>query len=179
MAPSDGSIRPADSLTRRGATMANLEKRRRRQHGRRADHTFLALPHFILRSDEFGRLSPKAVKLLVELAGLYKGDNNGDLSAAYSVLKERGWRSAGTLADAIRELRESRFLLTTRHGGKHRCSLYAITWWPIDECKGKLEVPSSRQASHAWKNENGSRISDQSSRISDQFDEIGGRPCLD
>lgn len=158
--------------------MATNQKRLRRQKGRTSGG-FIILPHYILRSEEFGRLTPKAVKLLIELAGLYNGTNNGDLSAAYSVLKTRGWRSAGTLAQAIRELREARFVLTTRHGGKHRCSLYAVTWWPVDECKGKLEVAAERVASNAWKNANGSRLSNQSSRISDQLSEIEGAPWPD
>lgn len=159
--------------------MANTDKRRRRQKGR-ASGGFIILPHSLLRSPEFGRLSGKAVKLLIELAGLYNGSNNGDLSAAYSVLKGRGWRSAGTLAAAILELRTARFLVTTRHGGKHRCSLYAITWWPVDDCKGKhLEIAPEQVASQAWKNANGSRISEQSSRISDQLPRKKGAPWPD
>ena len=154
--------------------MANTNSRRRRQKGR-TDGSFIILPHSWLRSPEFGRLSAKAVKLLIELAGLYSGSNNGNLSCAYSQLKERGWRSAGTLAAAILELRTVGFLLTTRHGGKHRCSLYAITWWPIDECKGKgLEYPPEHVPRHTWKNANGSRLSDQSSRISDQLPQNEG-----
>lgn len=148
--------------------MARSDKRRARQKGRSASGSFVALPHSVLRSREFGSLSPKGVKLLIELAGLYNGQNNGDLSCAFSVLKGRGWRSAGTLALAIRELLGTRFLVVTRHGGKHRCSLYAVTWWPIDECKGKLEVVPEKVASNAWKNNSGTHISEQSARISDQ-----------
>lgn len=147
--------------------MARSEKRRARQKGR-TNGGFIILPHSVLRSVEFGRLSPKAVKLLIELAGLYNGQNNGDLSCAYSVLKDRGWRSAGTLALAIQELRDTRFLIVTRHGGKHRCSLYAITWWPVDECRGKLEVSPENVASNVWKNNSGTQISEQSAHISDQ-----------
>jgi hypothetical protein len=159
--------------------MANTDTRRRRQKGRTSGG-FIILPHSILRSPEFGGLTAKAVKLLIELAGLYNGSNNGNLSCAYSVLKERGWRSAGTLAAAILELRTVGFLLTTRHGGKHRCSLYAITWWAIDDCKGKgLELPPENVPRNTWKNTNGSRLSDQSSRISDQLPQNEGEAWPD
>lgn len=147
--------------------MARSDKRRSKLKGR-TNGGFIILPHSVLRSREFGRLSPKAVKLLIELAGLYNGQNNGDLSCAFSQLKERGWRSAGTLALAIRELLDTQFSIVTRHGGKHRCSLYAITWWPVNECKGKLEVRAESVASNAWKNSLGSQISEQSAHISDQ-----------
>ena len=132
--------------------MANDARRRRRQHGRKTDHSFLAIPHYILRSPEFGALGPWAHKLLIELAGNYNGKNNGNLSAAFSVLRKRGWNSPGTLNDAISQLLESGWLVRTRHGGKNRCSLYALTWWPIDSCEGTwLEVGPEAAARHAWK----------------------------
>jgi len=131
--------------------MANADKRRRRSKGR-AQHSFLALPHYILRSPEFGRLKPAAVKLLLELAANYNGANNGDLSAAFSQLRARGWKSSDTLSKALKALRKDGWIICTREGGKNRCSLYAVTWWPVDACQGKwLEVAPEKAPSHAWK----------------------------
>jgi len=132
--------------------MANDDKRRRRQKGRRAEHSFLGIPHYIVRSPEFGQLEPWPLKLLIELAGNYNGKNNGDLSAAYSVLSARGWNSAGTLNAAIKSLVKHGWITYTRHGGRNRCALFAVTWWPIDYCEGKwLEVRAETTARHSWK----------------------------
>lgn len=132
--------------------MANDEKRRRRQKGRGSEHSYLGIPHYILRSAEFGQLKPWALKLLIELAASYIGKNNGDLSAAYSVLHKRGWNSSGTLSSAIKQLLRDGWIVTTRHGGKNRCALFALTWWPIDPCEGKwLEIKADATASHRWR----------------------------
>lgn len=131
--------------------MASNQKRRRRMKGR-GDHSYLGIPHYILRSPEFGRLSPAAVKLLIEMAAKFNGSNNGDISAVFKELRERGWKSPGTLNAAIKELIGAGWLVRTRHGGKNRCSLYALTWWPVDACEGKwLEVASEKVPSHAWR----------------------------
>lgn len=132
--------------------MANDAKRRRRQKGRGGDHSYLGIPHYIVRSPEFGALEPWSLKLLIELAGNYNGKNNGDLSAAYSVLKARGWRSAGTLNAAIKRLVQGGWITYTRYGGRNRCALFALTWWPIDYCEGKwLEVRAETVPRHSWK----------------------------
>ncbi|BCT93525.1 hypothetical protein LYSHEL_25490 [Lysobacter helvus] len=132
--------------------MANDTTRRFRKRGRASEHSYLGIPHYILRSQEFGGLDPWALKLLIELAAHYTGKNNGDLSAAFSVLRHRGWRSPGTLNKAIKRLLSERWLLSTRTGGRNRCALYALTWWPVDACKGKwLEVVPEHKASHAWR----------------------------
>lgn len=130
---------------------SELTKRHRRQKGRKSSGSFLLIPHHILNSNEFGMLSPAAVKLLIELAKNYKGNNNGDLSAVYSCLKTRGWKSPGTLSKSIKELKQKGWIILTRQGGKNRCSLYAVSWWPIDECKGKIDYAAEVVASNLWK----------------------------
>jgi hypothetical protein len=132
--------------------MANDARRRLRKRGRGSEHSYLGIPHYILRSREFGALEPWPLKLLIELAANYAGLNNGDLSAAFSVLKERGWRSPGTLNKAIKTLLADKWIVTTRHGGRNRCALFALTWWPVDDCKGKwLEIKPEVKACHAWR----------------------------
>ena len=138
--------------------MANESTRRRKVTGRSAA-TYLGIPHYVFRSKEFGDLSGWQLKLLVEVAGKYTGFNNGDLSCAYSQLKLRGWRSTGTLWEALRGLLEAGWLATTRTGSRNRCALYAVTWWPIDECEGKFtEVAATKSPSNLWQqNKNAAR----------------------
>ena len=90
------------------------------------------------------------MKLLIDVAKQYNGSNNGDLHAAWSILSGQGWHSKGTLSRAIKELIDKGFIELTRQGGKNRCSLYAVTWRSIDECKGKLDVRETRVASNLW-----------------------------
>lgn len=131
--------------------MANEYKRRRRQKGR-SSGGYLGIPHYILRSPEFAQLEPWALKLLIEFGANYNGNNNGDLSAAYSALKVRGWNSPSTLHRALKRLLADGWIVTSRHGGRNRCALYALTWWPIDVCEGKwLEVKAETVASHRWR----------------------------
>jgi hypothetical protein len=105
----------------------------------------------ILEAPEYAHLSGRAVKLLLDLFSQYNGHNNGAFYVAWRVLEKRGWRSRGTLTRALRELEASRFILKTRQGGKHKPSLYAVTWLPIDECRGQLDVAATRVAPNSWK----------------------------
>jgi hypothetical protein len=150
--------------------MGNEQTRRRKVTGRGAA-TYLGIPHYVIRSEEFGHLSGWQLKLLIELAGKYTGHNNGDLSCAFSQLQHRGWRSTGTLWGALSGLLAAGWIMCTRHGGRHRCALYAVTWWPVDRCEGKgLEVPATQSASNAWqKNKNAARHVKQSARYSESM----------
>lgn len=100
-----------------------------------------ALPRFIWNHPDYQDLSGSAVKLLMDFACQFNGRNNGDLTNAYSVLKERGWRSKQTILRATAELLEAGMIVQCREGRflnpGGRCALYAITWKAIDECPGK------------------------------------------
>ncbi|MUV15425.1 hypothetical protein [Noviluteimonas gilva] len=126
-------------------------KRRARNKGRQATKPFVGIPHEVLNSLQFGALSAHATKLLIELARQFRGKNNGDFSASYTQVKKRGWHSPSTLDRAKKELLASGFIMLTRQGGRHRCSLYAVTWWPIDECGGKHHEPPTTVAPNWWR----------------------------
>lgn len=96
---------------------------------------FNAIPHRVLESSKFANLSPQATKLLVDLVSQYRGFNNGDLCAAMTLMQVRGWKSNAGLATAIKELRDTRFLVLTRQGGKHKPNLYALSFYAINDCK--------------------------------------------
>lgn len=101
---------------------------------------FFALPHHMVNHKKFASLSGNATKLFVQLCAQHNGYNNGDFSCAFSVMREKGWHSSGTLQKAINELLESGFIVKTRQGGRNKCSLYGHTLEAIDECKGKLDA---------------------------------------
>lgn len=88
----------------------------------------------------------------MDLLVQFKGSNNGDLSAALSVMKSKGWTRGQTISNAVRELIYYGMIEMTRQGDLHRCSLYAVTWKPIDYCDGKLEVKATKVASRLWAN---------------------------
>lgn len=130
--------------------MANERVRRNKATGR-AGGRFVGIPDYVFRSPEFGLLSGWDLKLLVELAGGYNGFNNGNLSCAYRQLKERGWRSNSTLQASRQRLLANGWIVTTRHGGRRRCALYAITWAAIDACEGKgLEIGPEKTPRNWW-----------------------------
>ena len=119
--------------------------------GRREKHQFAGIPKACMRHLNYIGLSMPAKVLLWEFCYQYNGYNNGDLCAAFSILKERGWRSKGTLGRAIKELKERQWIIVARQGGRNQCSLYALTFQAIDECKGKLDILSTNVASGDWK----------------------------
>lgn len=142
---------------------------KRKRPGRGRAPPFLRLEKRILDSKQWSALSPKAVKMFIDIASQYNGSNNGDLSAPWSRMRAKGWRSKGTLHSALSELEKAGWIRKTRQGGKHRCNLYAVTINPIDECKGKHDARPTPTAPHDWKKiELPTRISGQCTRISGQ-----------
>jgi hypothetical protein len=89
-------------------------------------------------------LPDPAKALLLDIARQYNGSNNGDLCATLKTLKPRGWASNSKLWRALGTLLDSELLILTRQGGRHKCSLYALSWESIDECKGKLDISSTK-----------------------------------
>ena len=109
--------------------------------GRAKNGRFAGIPHSVMDSESYYLSSGNALKLLLELVKQYNGHNNGNLSAAFSNLKSRGWRSKRTLARCLKELMERGLIVKTREGWFRnpgaRCALFALTWLRIDECQGK------------------------------------------
>jgi hypothetical protein len=101
----------------------------------------LAVPGAVLHSLAFVGLSAHAVKLLFDMAAQFKGNNNGDLCAAWKVMQKRGWKSEDTLNKAKKELVAAKMIAETRKGGfPNRTTLYGLTWFKLDDCGGKLDV---------------------------------------
>ena len=136
--------------------MTSPNERRRLVKGRQTTGSFLRLPHNVLQHETFKTLSTRATKLLIDIAAQYRGNNNGDLSATLSLMRDRGWNSSDQLDKAKKELVAKDVIRVARQGGLNKCNLYALTWFPIDECKGKLDIASTKTAPVNWRNRNAS-----------------------
>ncbi len=135
----------------RGQALVKAKKRFREHAQKREAGGFVALPHAVLRSPEYARLSPFAVKLLNDLLAQYRGDNNGDLCAPWTLMgTERCWHSKDSLGKALAELRGTRFIVLTRQGGRHVANLYAVTFYEIDFCGGKLDIEAPSRRFMGW-----------------------------
>ncbi len=119
--------------------------------GRKEGGSFVAVPHAILRHSNYASLKSRAVKLLFDLYGQYNGTNNGDFSAAFTIMKKLGWTSKDQLFKAKEELLQNGWIVVTRQGGINRATLFAVTFKPIDECKGKLDRAAGNTPLGYWK----------------------------
>lgn len=103
--------------------------------------SFYSMPRHVHRSADYRGLSGNAVKALNALNCQYRGTNNGDLTLAFRVMQEEhGFNSKATLERAKKELLAAGMIVVSRQGGLGRCSLYALTWAPVDLCKEKLDI---------------------------------------
>jgi hypothetical protein len=127
----------------------------RKPKSRPLPKSFYWIPRQVHRSADFRELSPYALKLLVSLACQFNGFNNGDLTAAWTVMsKQHGFKSEATLDRCKKELLAANLIYLTRQGGLGRCSLYALTWMPIDDCNGKLDSqPTEMPIRREWHQE--------------------------
>ena len=118
--------------------------------GRRDTDRFAGIPIRCMDHANYIRLSKNARALLFEFCRQYRGRNNGDLSAAYSMMYKRGWTSKGTLARGLKELLRNGWILKSRQGGRHQCSLYALTFKAVDECGGKHDIDPTSVPPGNW-----------------------------
>lgn len=109
------------------------------------------MPHCLLESQVYIGLSAHAVKLLNDLMAQFKGFNNGDLCLAWRIMEKRGWKSRDTLNKARQELLDCELILVSRHGDRKRATLYALTFFAIDECGGKLDIKSTERPVSTWR----------------------------
>lgn len=105
---------------------------KKRKNGR-----FIAIPFSVLRSPDYLALTPLARSLLNELAFQYNGANNGDLTLAWGVLKNRGYKAESTIIRGKKNLIERKIITEVRKGiaknGVRLCSLYALNWLRVVE----------------------------------------------
>lgn len=118
-----------------------MAKSRAKAKGRKESGTFAAIPHSVMDTNDFQKLSPSGMKVIILLIRQYNGKNNGNLSATITQSRKYGVNSSASLTKALRELQTCNLIVRTREGffmsAGGRCALYALTWRAIDECRGK------------------------------------------
>jgi len=112
----------------------------------------VAIPFAVLNGAAYLGLNAHARMLLWDLAAQYRGNNNGDLCMAWKLMRPRGWKSEETLNKAKLELQEARLIVETRKGARpNKCSLFALTWYALDDCNGKLDMSARSFPRGAYK----------------------------
>ena len=70
---------------------------------------------------------------------------------AWTIMEKRGWKSRDTLNKARKELLNVELIIVARYGDRKRPHLYALTFFAIDECQGKLDVKSTERPPSYWR----------------------------
>jgi len=114
---------------------------------------WVPVPLQFLASRTCASLSPVALKLLIDLCAQLgpNANGNGDLSAAPSVMRAKGWTSNATRKAALDELIAAKLVCVTRQGGRRQCSLYAVTLWPMACDFDKLDHGPGAYSVHDWR----------------------------
>ena len=113
---------------------------------------FLSLHRPLLDCSDFISLKGNSIKLLIDIGQQFNGYNNGDLCSSLSIMRKRGWNSNQQLSKALKELIDKNLIMQTKQGGLNiGPNLYAITWQPIHECKGKLDVKPTTHPPRSFK----------------------------
>ena len=120
-----------------------MSKRRRKNRpnatGRNQTSRFVRLDYRMLHSPAFRSLSPKARALLIEIAMLYNGENNGSLYLSVEDAAARmGVADPHTAAGAFDELTASGFISMTKDAhfevkaSEHsRARTWRLNWLPV------------------------------------------------
>jgi hypothetical protein len=106
----------------------------------------------LLNSPAYRVLSFSAKALFTDIRSKLTRTNNGNLSAALSDMKHKGWSSSATLSRALYELRAMGFISVTRAGGLKMgtrvCTLYRFT--DIDVFEQPKEGVLATKATHDY-----------------------------
>lgn len=128
-----------------------MPSKRRKLKGRAETAPFVQLPRRVLRHPKFLHLPSRALRFLIGLLAQYYGSNNGDLEMTWKTAEEYGWKSRDTLNSARKDLLDAGFIVVSRQGGKNIPTLFAVTFYPIDYCRGKLHIPETVTPPDDWK----------------------------
>ena len=116
-----------------------MTKRKKSKSQYQLSNNYFSIPHAVLDHPDFLAMNWSSQCLLIHTCRLYNGFNNGDISITEDSMSSKGW-SRGTLDRCKKDLISNKWLIKTRQGGKNQCSLYAISWIPLDKVKPKLDV---------------------------------------
>ena len=111
-----------------------------RNRKKRASARYISIDYAVLEHPDFYEANPRCHKMLLYLLRQFNGRNNGDFSAAYSVLKKFGFRSKDTIASTLEELIERGLIVRTSESKfkntNASCDFYAVTWFQIHGVAG-------------------------------------------
>jgi hypothetical protein len=98
---------------------------------------FAGIPRYVIETKAYKSLKFSSQSLLLLMSYQYKGRNNGDISASYSMYKEY-FKSNQTLFNARDELERNGFIAVNAYGGMSYGgfklpTLYALTWLPVND----------------------------------------------
>jgi hypothetical protein len=113
---------------------------------------FAQVPVEVLTSAACCALRNYAFRVLIAIAAQYRGNNNGDLAMTRATARSFGVSSQEHLVKSLARLLECGLIQKTRQGGKKPLgpSLYAVTWQPIDDLRGKIESGATTAPTNAW-----------------------------
>ncbi len=66
-------------------------------------------------------------------------------------MAKRGWKSRDTLNKARKELLDVELIIVSRYKDRKRPHLYALTFFAIDECSGKLDIKATAKPVSTWR----------------------------
>ena len=110
----------------------------------------MALPHVVTNHPDYISLAPRAIKALIDVGRQYNGYNNGNLALTWKMAQGRGWTSHDQFNKAMNELIDKDIIFKTRQGGRNRCNLFALSWHPIDDCKGIIDCLPTITPPRKW-----------------------------
>jgi hypothetical protein len=126
---------------------------KRKLVNKRRDGKHVRLYDYLLKSPAYLSLSCPARAVLVEVARVYNGTNNGRLGMSIRMLAERCRIARGTAGKALKELQDRGFIDCVQVGAFSRkvphASEWRLTWWPCDISR----APPERQFLK-WRPEN-------------------------
>jgi hypothetical protein len=113
---------------------------------------FAQIPVEVMTSDAFRTLPNFAKVLVFAVAAQYRGNNNGDLAMTRATAHLFGVDSQGQLVRSLAMLLDRGLIEKTRQGGKKPLgpTLYAVSWQPIDDLRGKIDSGATTSPTNAW-----------------------------
>ncbi len=107
--------------------MSKPKRRKVLANGRNASERFVALPHYLLRSQAWLTLAPAAKALLIQVWSRHNGMNNGEIAFSVREAADIGLTKS-VAARAFRELVERGFLSVGRESTFNLKTKEARTW---------------------------------------------------
>jgi hypothetical protein len=117
----------------------------RRRLNKRIDAHHVRLYSYMLNSPAYLSLGCPARAVLVEIARVYDGMNNGRLGMSVRMLAERCRIARGTAQVALKELQDRGFIECVQVGAfslkVRHASEWRLTWWPCNVTRAPPERP--------------------------------------